>query len=175
MIGNEPNGALAVFKTWDQANTAIEALEHSGFPMQGVSVLGPGATGEPPPELDRSARHSMEVASFWARWGAIIGGGLGAAVVAIPLIAAVVGLGPFAPLLLAVPVGTAGAGAMASALVGLGVHAVHAHRYAKAIASGKFVVVAHTDDRDELEDARAALASGRPELVDVHAGASVAA
>lgn len=175
MNTNEPNGAVAVYPTWEQANAAIESLERTSVPMQGVSVLGPGATGEPPAELDRSARHSMEVVSHWARWGGVLGGGVGAAVVAIPIIAAAVGLGPFAALLLAVPFATAGAGAMASALVGLGIHEVHAQRYAAAIAANKFVVVAHTDDPDELEDVRLALLDGRPEILDVHGDRRIAA
>lgn len=168
MIGNEPNGAVAVFATPGEVDAAIAALRASGVPRESISVIGPGGASQPPPELDHSPRHSLEVARFWGQWGAVVGAGVGAAVVAVPLIAAAVGLGPFAPLLLAIPVVTSGVGAMATALGGLGIHEAHALRYEHALRAGKFVLVVHTDDRDALEDARVALGALAPEALDVH-------
>lgn len=169
MIGKEPNGAIAVYATVAAANAGLEALRSTGFDMRSVSVVGPGHTGDPPPpELDHSPRHSIEVAEFWALWGAVIGAGVGGAAISVPLIAAVVGIGPFAPVLAAVAVGATGVGALASALVGYGVHEAHALSYEHALRDGKVVVVAHADDLGALEDTRAALASGSPERLDTH-------
>lgn len=170
MIGSEPNGIIAVFPTAAKADAALHALLDSGFDMQGVTVLGPGRPkgDDVPPELDRGKEHSIEVAKYWARWGGIIGAGLGLALIGIPAIAAVVGLGAFAPLLAAVPAVTTASGALGTALIGLGVHEGHAARYEHALAEGKIVVLAHADDRIVLTEARDVLAAHAPEVIDVH-------
>ena len=169
MIGGEPNGVVAVFATTDAASRALESLQGARFDMRSVSVLGPGhANGALPPELDHSARHSTEVGSFWGLWGSIVGGAVGGGVIAIPVIAAVVGLGPFAPVLAAIAIGTTGASALASALVGYGVHEAHALTYERALREGKTIVVVHTDVLSRLEDARVLLSAAAPEHLDTH-------
>jgi len=169
MESSEPNGAVAVFATSSAANRALIALQGSGFDMRGVSVLGPGHPKDgTPAELDHGAKRSGEVARFWGSWGGVVGATVGGGAIAIPVIAAVVGLGPLAPVLAAVLFGATGVGAITSALVGYGVHETHALQYEHALRDGKSIIVAHTDDLGSLEDARAALATATPEQLDVH-------
>jgi hypothetical protein len=163
----EPNGVIAVFASEGVAHTAIRALDAARIDPRSISILGPGETGERPVELDDKGAHAKDVAAYWAEWGAIAGAGAGAAVVAIPLIAAVVGLGPFAVALAAIPLATSAVGALAGGLIGLGIHEAHAHRYEKALRAGKFLVVVHTDDLGLLEDARDILSRGA-ESVETH-------
>lgn len=158
MIEMEPNGVIAVFSTVADADRGIAALTAQGINMDIVSVLGPGHPSGMTPELDTSAKHNAEVARHWGRWGAIVGATLGGGLVAIPLMVALVGLGPFAPVLAAIVVGATGVGSLASALVGLGVHDHHAKAYEEALRAGKTLVVVHTDELAELESARDALA-----------------
>lgn len=164
---DEPNGVVAIFASADAAHTAIRALRDERIDERSISILGTQKKVETPVELQEKGAHPKDVAAYWAEWGAIAGAGVGAAVVAIPLIAAVVGLGPFALALAAIPLATTGAGALASGLVGLGVHEAHAHRYEKALRDGKVVVVVHTDDLGKLEDARDLLTPGA-ESVETH-------
>jgi len=169
MVGNEPNGLIAIYDAPSRAHAAIEALRQTGFDMRSVSIFGPGrSNSDLPPELDPRAQHVIEVAEYWAKWGGVVGAGVGAAVVAIPVIAAVVGLGPFALSFAAIPAATTAVGALAAAFVGAGVHESHALRYEEALQAGKIVIVAHTDERDRLEDARAALRVGAPEGLEAH-------
>lgn len=169
MIGTEPNGVIAVFATASDAERALHALSAQRFDMQNVSVIGPGHPGDGvTPELDGSAKHGAEVAGQWARWGAIVGATTGGGVVAIPLMVALVGLGPFAPVLAAIAVGATGIGSLASALIGFGIHEKHAHDYEKALREGKTIVVAHTDVLADLEIARDALTEAKPEHVTTH-------
>ncbi|MFT5353460.1 MAG: hypothetical protein ACI9KE_000658 [Polyangiales bacterium] len=167
MIEIEPNGVIAVFSTEADADGGLEALSAQGFDMETVSVLGPGHPHAMTPELDTSAEHNAEVARHWGRWGAIVGATVGGGIIAIPLMVALVGLGPFAPVLAAIAVGATGIGSLASALVGLGVHEKHAHEYAEALNAGKTLVVAHTDVLADLETARDALAT-KAERVTTH-------
>jgi hypothetical protein len=169
MVGPEPNGVIAIYPDEWAGHGALQALFRSGIDPRKVSVLGPHprARAAVPPELDRGVRHAIDVATYWAEWGGVIGAGVGTALITIPLIAAVVGLGTFATTLAAIPVATTAGGALATAFVGLGVHEAHALRYEHALRDGKLVVVVHDDDPAVLEDLRATLAQGA-ERVDTH-------
>jgi hypothetical protein len=172
MIGPEPNGVVAVFPTRFETEAALDWLTLDGVEKRSVSVLGPGEPPvDRPPELDHGARHRREVASYWAGWGAGLGGVLGVGPIAIALAASTVGLGPFAAgvaLGLAALATTATVGALGSALVGLGVHEQRARAYEKALAAGKFIVVVHTDDPAALRDAKEEMTTLGAEWVEVH-------
>lgn len=169
MIGSEPNGVIAVFTTAKQADAALQALADDGFDMRSVTLLGPESEPENvPPEMDRGKTHSIEVAKYWARWGAIVGAGVGLAVIGIPAIAAVVGLGAFAPILAAIPAVTTASGALGSALIGLGVHEGHAVEYERALRAGKYVLIAHADDPIVVAETRDTIAAYGPETIATH-------
>ncbi len=172
MIGPEPSGIVAVFPTRAEADAALEWLRVDGLDKRSISVLGPAeAAADPPPELDHGPHHRGEVASYWARWGAMFGGVAGVGPVAIAVAASTVGLGPFAVALaagIAVLAATAGVGAVSTALVGVGVHEQHARAYEKALAAGKFLVVVHTDDPASLRAAQSELRTLGAESIDVH-------
>lgn len=172
MIAPEPTGIVAVFANRLDADAAIEWLVADGIEKRSVSVIGPKEAAEdPPPEVDHGSKHRGEVASYWARWGAVLGGAAGAGPAAIALATATVGLGPFAIALAAgigIVAATAGLGALVSALVGAGIHEQHARAYEQALTQGKFLLVLHTDDPALLRTARRELERCRAETIDVH-------
>ncbi len=169
MEGPEPNGVVAVLATREQVDTALEWLTAEGVERSAISILGPGTHEDVPPELDRTSGHRREVASYWAKWGAALGAVAGAGPIAVVI--AAIAVGPVATLL-AAAVGTvaatAGVGALASGLVGLGIHEQHARDYERAIAAGKFVVVVHSDDPATLRTALAEIGRLNPESIDTH-------
>ena len=172
MVGPEPNGIVAVFPNRFEADSALEWLRIDGVEKRSVSVLGPAeAKAEQLPELDRGGHHRREIATYWARWGAMFGGVAAAGPIAIALAAATVGLGPLAGALAAALVvagATTGVGALSAALVGVGIHEQHARAYEQALAAGKFLVVVHTDDPATLRTARGELLRLGAESVEVH-------
>ncbi len=172
MIGPEPNGIVAVFPTRFEAETALEWLQVDGLDKRSVSVLGPAvAAADLPPEFDHSGHHRGEIASYWARWGAMFGGMAGVGPAAIAVAASTVGLGPLALALaagLAIAAAAASVGALGAALVAVGVHERQAREYETALASGKFIVVVHTDDPASLRSAEKELRTLGAESVSVH-------
>ena len=172
MGGPEPNGVVAVFAKREGADAALEWLRVDGLEKRSVSILGPKTKAEDlPPEFDHSRQHQNEIASYWAKWGAMFGAVAGAGPVSIALAAAAVGLGPLAMAVAAgagAMVATTGIGALASALVGAGIHERQAKLYEQAIKDGKFVVVVHSDDAGQLRIAKQELERLGAESVDAH-------
>lgn len=169
MEGPEPNGIVAVLATREQVDSALEWLVAEGVERRAISILGPGTHEDVPPELDRSAQHRSEIARYWGKWGAALGAVAGAGPIAV--VVAAIAVGPVAGVLAAAigaVAATAGVGALASGLVGLGMHEGHAREYERAIAAGKFVVVVHSDDPAVLRTARRELERLNPESIDVH-------
>lgn len=172
MIGPEPNGVVAVFPDRVDADTAREWLRLDGLEDRSVSVLGASDTRNyMPPELDRGPTHRAEVASYWGRYGAVLGAMLGMGPVAVALAASTVGPGPLLTALATAAVfavAMSAIGAFSSALFGVGAHSRRARLYERALAAGKFLVVVHTDDPVALRDARDELTTLGAESIDVH-------
>lgn len=172
MEGPEPNGVIAVFPTREGVDLAMRWLEMDEIDRRSISIFGPGViTDDLPPELDRTNKHSSEIARYWAKWGATLGALAGAGPVSIALAAASVGLGPMALVVaagVAAMAATAGVGAMTGALVGVGVHEQSARRYEQALHDGKFVVVVHSDNPATLRSAVEEFRRLQAEHVDVH-------
>jgi hypothetical protein len=174
-MGAEPNGLIAVFPTRETAERGVEWLVADGIERRDVSILGPRdsmAPGEVPAELDHSAGRDRAVASYWAKWGAMLGGTAVVGPVSIALAASAVGLGPLAITLAAggaVLAAAAGVGALTAGLVAAGVHHQHAVAYEKALAAGKFLIVVHSDRIELLDETHGALTRLGAETVDVHA------
>jgi hypothetical protein len=171
MEGPEPNGVIAVFQTREEIESALEWLGMEGVDRRSVTVLVRDRIQELPPELDRSPHHNGEVARYWAKWGAALGGLAGMGPVSIALAAGAVGMGPMATVI-AAGVGTlaasAGIGALAAGLVGMGVHERQAKYYEQALRDGKYVLVVHSDDPATLRSAKEELERMRAESVDTH-------
>jgi hypothetical protein len=171
MQGPEPNGVVAVFPTREAIDQALDWLRIDGVDRRTITILGPNMIQELPPELDRSPKHSGEIGSYWAKWGAALGALAGAGPVSIALAAATVGVEAMVPVVamgFGTVVATATVGAMSAGLVAAGVHERHARRYQRALREGKFVLVVHSDDMATLRAATHEFDRLRAESVDVH-------
>ena len=174
-MGAEPNGLVAVFATREAAEEAVEWLVVDGIERPEISILGLRDSlevGGTPPEMDRSAKHEGEIASYWAKWGAMLGGTAAVGPVSIALMASAVGLGPLAAALAAggaVLAAAAGLSALVAGLVAAGIHRHHAIEYEKALAAGKFLIVVHSNHTELLERTDRELTRLGAERVDVHA------
>lgn len=173
MQGMEPHGAVGVFPDQARAHDALERLAQAGVDMRTVSILGHGEAddGSLPPEVDHGPEHRREVAAFWGKWGAATGMAVGIGAIGIPLLAFLVGAGPWG-LMLGAAAGAAalsgGAGGLVGALAGAGVHEAHARAYEKALRERKLIVVVHTGKPDLVRDAGSILKQAGAERVDLH-------
>jgi len=141
------NTIVAVYKSHDEAETALEELRKSGFDMDKISVVAREYLTEAHVTGYYSAGDRMK---FWGKtgglWGGLLGFVAGSGFFLIP------GIGP---LLVAGPLVGMIAGALEGGLVGggrsalgAGLHSQGVHKdsianYETALRRGKFVVIAH--------------------------------
>lgn len=164
--------AVAVYADHSQADTAVKALQHGGFDMHKLSIIGADYHSE---EDVVGFYNTGDRMRSWgangAFWGGIWGLFFGAAFFVIPGIGPLVAAGPLVTAIVAALEGavTVGAlGAIGAGLVGIGVPHDSMVHYETAIKAGKFLVVAH-GSHDEAEHARDILTTAGLEKPDMHA------
>ena len=164
--------AVAVYADHSQADTAVKALQHGGFDMHKLSIIGADYHSE---EDVVGFYNTGDRMRSWgangAFWGAIWGLFFGAAFFVIPGVGPFIAAGPIVAAIVAVLEGavTVGAlGAIGAGLVGMGVPRDSMVHYETAIKAGKFLVVAH-GSHDEAEHARDILTTAGLEKPDMHA------
>ncbi len=146
-VMDEPGTAVAVYPDHGEAEAAVRALQHGGFDMRKLSIVGADYHSEEDVVGYYNTGDRMRTwgknGAFWgAIWGVFFGAaffiipGLGPIMVAGPLVAAIVGALEGAAVVGAV--GVLGAG-----LVGIGVPNDSVIRYETAVKAGKFLVIAH--------------------------------
>jgi hypothetical protein len=141
------DAVVAIYKSHAEAETAVKELQHSGFDMKKLSIVGRDYhtdehvvgyynTGD-------RMKHWGKLGAFWGGiWGLLFGSafflipGVGPLLIAGPLVSWIVGA-----LEGAVVVG--GLSALGAGLYGMGIPKDSILRYEMAIKSGKFVVIAH--------------------------------
>ena len=163
---------VGIFRNHAEAEAAIEQLQHGGFDLKRLSIVGKDyetredvvgyyTTG------DRIKRWGATGAFWGGIWGALFGAafflvpGVGPVLVAGPFVAAVVGA-----LESAVIVG--GISAIGAGLYSLGIPKNSVLAYETAIRAGKFIVIVHATS-DEAKQARDLLAKADAELATEHA------
>ncbi len=145
--------AKAVFGicTEVQAEAALNELKQAGFASSDISILVPDTTGSRDLGHEQHTK-APEGTATGVTTGGILGGALGwlAGIGAL----AIPGLGPFiaaGPIMAALSgaavVGTVGA--VAGALVGLGIPEYEAKQYEGKLREGNVLISVHTEDRDE--------------------------
>jgi hypothetical protein len=156
---SDKNFAVAVYRTHEEAEAAVKALQRSGFDMKKLSIAGRDYhtdehvvgyynTG------DRMKAWGKSGAFWGGLWGLMFGAfflvpGIGPILIAGPLVAWIVGA-----LEGAVVVG--GLSALGAALVSAGIPKNSVLAYETEIKAGKFVLLAH-GTRDEISRAKALL------------------
>jgi len=147
-------GVIAIYGTHDQAEAAVMELQHAGFDMTKLSIVGRGSFVD---EHVVGYYHAGDRMKFWGKLGAMWGGitgllfgtglffipGVGPLLVAGPLVAWIVGA-----LEGAVVVG--GMSALGAGLYSIGIPKNSILKYESALKGGQFLVIVH----GTAEDAR---------------------
>src|ERR1700685_4445800 len=159
---SETNSVVAIYGTHSQAEEAVKELQKSGFDMKKLSIVGKDYHTEEHVvgyynTGDRMKRWGKSGAFWGGIWGLLVGSaffaipGLGAVLVAGPLVAWIVGA-----LEGAVVVG--GLSAVGAGLYSIGIPKDSIVQYESAIKSDRFLVLAH-GTADEVEKARGIMGS----------------
>jgi len=164
-----PDAVVAVYANEADLAVAVKHLEHAGYDMSSISVLGKGMIEE---------RHVVGFetqgthAARWARWGGLWGWLFGAFVF-VPGVGHVAIGGYLLTMLIAAGLGAAG-GAVGGALTSMGIPADGVPVYEADLRAERFLVIAH-GGRAEVDRARALLGETSHERLDHHQAPAVGA
>ena len=165
--------AIAVFADHPAAEDAVRKLAAAGFEMQNLSVVGNGYHSE---ERVVGFYNIGDRIKFWgargAFWGALWGLFFGGLFMTLPVVGHIIVLGYLAATAIsavesAVTIG--GLSALGAALYSIGIPKNSVVQYETAVRADGFLVMAHGSAQD-VERAKAILASANPTRLDAHAG-----
>lgn len=168
---NNNNAVVAIYKSHAEAEAAVRELQHSGFDMKQLSIVGRDYHTD---EHVIGYYNAGERMKYWGKQGAFWGGiwgllfgsafflvpGVGPLLVAGPLVGWIVGA-----LEGAVVVG--GVSAIGAGLYSLGIPKNSILLYETALKSGKFVLIAHGSAGDATR-AREIINRTNPEVFEEH-------
>jgi uncharacterized membrane protein len=168
---NKTDIAVAVYDTHTQAESAVKALQRTGFDMKKISIIGRDYHTE---EHIVGFLNAGDRAKFFGKlgafWGGLMGMLFGSALLFVPVVGHVIILGPLAATIFgglqgAVLVG--GASALVGALMAIGIPRDSVLRYETALKSDKFLLIVH-GDAQEIMRARELLATSGLASFDHH-------
>ena len=168
---NKHSAFVAIYKTHDEAESAIKALQASGFDMKQLSIIGRDYHTDEHVVGYYNAGDRMKywgtMGAFWGGlWGFMFGSafffipGIGPLLVAGPLVGWIIGA-----LEGAVVIG--GVSAIGAGLYSLGIPKDSVVQYESAFRSGKYVVLAH-GTAEAVTRAREIIHRTNPEVLDDH-------
>jgi hypothetical protein len=171
-LAEQKNVTVAVFRTHGDAETAVKELQHAGFDMTRLSIVGADF------QMDEHVVGYYNIGDrmkAWGRagafWGGVWGILFGAAFLVVPGIGPVLVGGPLVAAIIAAlesAVVVGGVSAIGAGLLSLGVPKDTVLNYERAIKAGKYVLVAHGSAAD-VDRAREILAATDVESTSVHA------
>lgn len=165
------NSIVAIYKSHAEAETAVKELQHSGFDMQKLSIIGRDThtdehvvgyynTGD-------RMKYWGKIGAFWGWiWACLFGSafffipGIGPLLVAGPVVGWIVGA-----LESAIVVGSVSA--LGAGLVSMGIPKDSILKYEKALKTDQFVLIAH-GTLDEVTHAKEILNRTGPEILEHH-------
>ena len=163
---HDNEATLAVYDDHAAAEGAVKTLEHAGFDMKKLSIIGRDYHTEEQVVGYYNAGDRMR---YWGKAGALWGGvwGLlfGAAFFAIPGVGPVLVAGPLVASIVAALEGAVvggGLSVLGSALYSLGIPKDSIVQYEAALRADKYVVIVH-GSADDVAKARALLATKTPD------------
>jgi hypothetical protein len=167
---------VGIFKTHTAAEEGVKRLQHAGFDMTRLSIVGQDYHTE---NQVIGFYNTCDRMKLWSKYGAFWGGlwGLlvGAAFLVLPGIGPVVVAGPFAASIIAAVEGAilfSGLSALGAALMSIGIPKNSVLRYETALKAGSFLLVAHGTEA-ELAAMKTELAGdGKDQDFTVHAPAA---
>jgi uncharacterized membrane protein len=164
----KPDAAVAVYDTEDELTAAVKRLEHEGFDMSKISVLGSGMTEERHViGFETPGKHTAR----WAKWGGLWGWLFGAFFF-IPGVGHIAVGGYLLYLLAGAGIGAAG-GALTGALTSVGIPKDGVPQYEADLRANRFLVIAH-GTTGEVQRARELLAATDHHRLDHHENTSTA-
>ena len=168
------NSVVAIFKSHIEAEAAVKELQHSGFDMKKLSIVGRDYHTDENVVGYYNAGDRMK---YWGKLGAFWGGfwGLlfGSAFFLVPGVGPLLFAGPIVSYIVgalegAVVVG--GLSALGAGLYSMGIPKDSILQYETAIKSGKYVLIANGTDVDTVL-ARQIIGRTHPEALQDHQGA----
>lgn len=170
---NPKDLAVATYDAHPQAESAVKALQRSGFDMKRISIIGRDySTEEHVVGFFNAGDRAKFFGKYGAFWGGLFGMLFGAAFLFVPVVGHIVVLGPLASTVVGGLEGAALAGgvsAIAGALTALGIPRDSVLRYETAIKANRFLLVVHGDAKD-IQRARDVLAATDPKAFDQYPG-----
>ena len=162
---------VGVFGNHEDAESAVKALQKSGYDMKKLSVIGKDYhTEENVVGYYNTGDRMATWGKFGLFWGWIWGLLLGSAFFIIPGIGPVMVGGPLVSWIigsLEAAVLTGGLGALGGALASIGIPKDSILRYETALKAGKFIVILH-GTAQEVEKAKDILAQSKAEESTLH-------
>ncbi len=165
------DSVVAVYPTHNAAELAIRELQHAGFDMRQLSIVGKDYHTD---EHVVGYYNTGDRVRAWGRagafWGGIWGLLFGSALFWVPGFGPMLVAGPLVGWIVAALEGSvigAGLSALAAGLVSQGIPKDSVLRYETALGIGKFVLIAHGDTA-EATRAKGILHRSGPDLVDHH-------
>ncbi len=170
MTTMQDHSTVAIYPSHLQAESAIKALQATGFDMRKLSIVG---THFQTQEHAIGFYNTGDRMQFWgangAFWGGLWGSLFGSALFFIPIVGPLFVLGPLVGWIAGALEGAAiggSVGILGAALVGAGVPENSVVSYETEVKAGSFLVLAH-GTADEIERARSILRNGASR-VDAH-------
>ena len=168
---NKSSSIVAIYPSHTSAETAVKQLQHAGFDMKQLSIIGRDYHTDEHVVGYYNTGDRMKVwgksGAFWGGfWGLLFGSGffwipgVGPLLVAGPIVGWLVGA-----LEGAVVVG--GLSALGAGLYGMGIPKDSILCYETAIKTDKFLVIAH-GSQEETARAKAILGGTKPEMLEHH-------
>jgi hypothetical protein len=173
------NSVVALFDEHVQAEQAVKELQHAGFNMKCLSIIGKGYhTEEDVLGYYTTGDRMMYWGKNGAFWGGIWGMLFGSAFFMIPGVGPFIAAGPLVGWIVAViesAVVVGGMSAIGAGLYSIGIPKESVLSYESSLKAGTFLVVAH-GSVDEVEHARKILHAAGATDAQVHmSDAAVAA
>jgi hypothetical protein len=165
------NAVVAIYKSHAEAESAVKELQHSGFDMKKLSIVGRDYHTD---ENVVGYYNTGDRMKCWGKtgafWGGIWGWLFGSAFFLIPGVGPLLMAGPLVSWIVgalegAVVVG--GLSALGAGLYSIGIPKDSILQYETAIKSGKFVVIAH-GTAEETTHAREIINRTNPEAMQEH-------
>jgi uncharacterized membrane protein len=165
------NAVVAIYKSHAEAEVAVKELQHSGFDMKKLSIVGRDYHTDEHVVGYYNAGDRMK---YWGKagafWGGIWGLLFGSAFFLIPGVGPLLVAGPLVGWVLgalegAVVVG--GMSAIGAGLYSLGIPKDSILQYETALKTGKFVVIAH-GSAEEATRARETINRTNPDALEEH-------
>lgn len=156
---------VAVYATHSQAEDAVKLLQHSGFKMTNLSIIGKNyEMDEHPVGFVNAGDRMWTWGKFGAFWGSIWGLLFGSAMVFIPAVGFVVVAGWIVAALGGAIIG-GGVAALGGALASIGIPENSVLDYQTELKAGSFLLLAHGTS-EEIQHAKETLNSTGATRID---------